>query len=88
MKNYSRIALMVADMKKGVIPEDVVSPGAAAQMLGVGRSAISNRLHGGDSLEAWQAEGVILISARSVKAAQKKKQNIPDSQGELNVSTQ
>lgn len=79
---------MVADMKSGVIPADVISPGAAAAILGVTRAAISNRLHGGDSLEAWKSEGVILISTRSVKAVQRKKLNIPESQGELNVSTQ
>jgi len=83
MKKYGRIAQMVDDMKNGVIPSDVISPGAAAIALGVTRQAISKRLHSGDSLEGWTSEGVVLISGRSVRAAIKKKNSIPDSQGEL-----
>jgi len=88
MKKYKTLALLVADLKKGVIPADVVSPGAAANLLGVTRQAINDRLHVSKSLEAWSAEGVVLISVQSLKDAQRKKRNIPESQGELNVSTQ
>lgn len=64
---------MVEAMKSDEIPSDVVSPGAAAAMLGVTRQAINDRLHNGNSLEAWSAEGTVLISVKSIKMALKKK---------------
>lgn len=82
MKTYKKLGLLVEAMTRGEIPADSVSPGAASQMMGVTRSAISQRVHSG-SLEAWTSEGIILISTRSIKAALKKKQGIPESQGEL-----
>jgi len=87
MKKFKTIGALVRAMKDGEIPEDVVSPGAAASAIGVTRQAIYDRLHNTESLEGWAAEGVILISARSVKAAVKKKRGIPEGQGELNVTT-
>lgn len=82
MKTYSKLGHMVEAMAKGEIPRDSVSPGRAGQLMGITRSAISQRVHGG-SLEAWTAEGIILISTRSIKAVLKKKQGIPETQGEL-----
>lgn len=82
MKVYKKIGQLVEAMANGEIPVNSVSPGAAGRMLGVTRSAISQRVHCG-SLEAWSAEGVILISERSIKAAIKKKQGIPEGQKEL-----
>ena len=73
---------MVEAMKSDEIPADVVSPGAAAAMLGVTRQAINDRLHNGNSLEAWSAEGTILISVKSIKLALKKKQRASDKQGD------
>ena len=73
MKTYKTVSKMVEAMKSGEIPVDVVSPGAAAQMLGVTRQAINDRLHNGRSLEAWSSEGVILISTKSIKLALEKK---------------
>lgn len=73
---------MVEAMKSDEIPADVVSPGAAAAMLGVTRQAINDRLHNGNSLEAWGAEGTILISVKSIKLALKKKQRASDNQGD------
>jgi hypothetical protein len=81
MKTYKTVAKLVEAMKSDEIPEDVVSPGAAAAMLGVTRQAINDRLHYSESLEAWSAEGVILISVRSIKAALKKKQEESSNKG-------
>ena len=77
MKSYKTVAMLVEAMKSDEIPAKVVSPGAAAQMLGVTRQAINDRLHNSNSLEAWGAEGVILISVRSIRLARRKKQ-LPD----------
>lgn len=87
MKKFKTIGHLVKAMKDGEIPENVVSPGAAARALGVTRQAINDRLHNTESLEAWSAESVILISGRSLAAAVKKKRGIPAGQGELNVTT-
>lgn len=85
MKKYRRLSGLVAAMKRDEIPEDVVSPGSAAACLGISRQALHQRLKCG-SIEAWAAEGVILVSMKSVKQAKKKKQGIPDEQGELDVA--
>jgi hypothetical protein len=82
VKTYKTVAKLVEAMKSDEIPEGVVSPGAAAAMLGVTRQAINDRLHNSESLEAWGAEGVILISVKSIKLAQKKKRHISDNKGE------
>ncbi len=42
-------------------------------MLGVTRQAINDRLHNGNSLDAWGAEGYILISVESIQRALEKK---------------
>lgn len=73
MKTYKTVSELAEAMQSGEIPVDVVSPGGAAQMLGVTRQAINDRLHHGKSLEAWGAEGYILISVESIKLALEKK---------------
>lgn len=73
VKTYKTVSKMVEAMISGEIPSDVVSPGGAAAMLGVTRQAINDRIHRSKSLEAWGAEGVVLISVKSIKLAQKKK---------------
>lgn len=82
MKTYKTVAMLVEAMKSDEIPADVVSPGGAAQMLDVTRQAINDRLHNGNSLEAWSAEGIILISVKSIKMALKKKQHASDKRGD------
>lgn len=82
MKTYKTVAMLVEAMKSDEIPADVVSPGRAAQLLDVTRQAINDRLHNGNSLEAWSAEGTILISVRSIKMALKKKQHASDKRGD------
>lgn len=73
MKLYETIAELMQDVASGEIPEELVSPGGAARMLGVTRQAINDRIHKSKSLEAWGAEGVVLISVRSIEAARQKK---------------
>ena len=73
MKTYKTVSELAEAMKSDEIPANVVSPGAAAAMLGVTRQAINDRLHNGDSLEAWSAEGIVLISVRSIRLARRKK---------------
>ena len=73
MKTYKSLSELLEAIQSQEIPVDVVSPGAAAAMLGVTRQAINDRLHTGNSLEAWGAEGYILISTDSIKAAMQKK---------------
>lgn len=79
---YKTIGELAKAMKTGEIPEDVVSPGAAAVALGVTRGAIHSRLRWG-TLDAWSAESVVLVSAKSLRKAVKVKRNIPETQGEL-----
>lgn len=85
LKEYKTLSLLVDDIKNGKIPSEVVSPGAAASVLGVSRQAVWNRIHVTGSLEAWGADGVILISMASLKIARDKSRNIPVGQGELHV---
>lgn len=83
MKKYKTLQLLIADIKSNKIPANVVSPGAAASMLGISRQAVQDRLYLSESLEAWSADGVVLISVDSIKDAFNKKNNIPESQGVL-----
>lgn len=85
MKRYRTVAQLAEAMKRDEIPANVVSPGAVAAALGITRQSVHDRLKH-NSLDAWCAEGVILIDARSLKAAVKKKRGIPGSQGKLNVT--
>ena len=87
MKKYRTLAALVKAIKDGEIPADVVSPGKAGEILGITRSAVSQRVNKFKTLEAFVAEDVILISMRSVKAALDKKRAVPAGQGELDVST-
>ncbi len=74
MKTFKTVAELAAAIASGDIPVKVVSPGYAAALLGVTRQAINDRMHRSKSLEAWGAEGTVLISMRSIeKALQKKK---------------
>lgn len=83
MKKYKSLELLVQDIKDNKIPANVVSPGAAANMLGISRQAVQERIYKSQTLEAWAAEGVILVSVESIKDAYRKKNNIPEGQGVL-----
>ena len=73
MKTYKSLSELLSAVESREIPVEVVSPGGAAAMLGVSRQAINDRLYHGNSLEAWGAEGYILISVESIKIALDKK---------------
>jgi hypothetical protein len=73
MKTYKTVTELMSAVASGEIPVEVVSPGWAAMKLGVTRQAINDRIHKSKSLEAWGAEGVVLISVRSIEAALQKK---------------
>jgi hypothetical protein len=75
MKTYKTVDQLAEAIASGEIPTGVVSPGAAAAMLGVTRQAINDRIHKSKSLEAWGAEGVVLISTRSIELAMQKKRD-------------
>ena len=79
MTRYKRIGDMVAAMKAGVIPVNVVSPGAAASALGITRQALHQRLRLG-TLRAWSSEGVVLVDGNDLRRAVKEKQGIPPGQ--------
>lgn len=74
MQSYSSLSELVSAITSGEIPADVVSPGHAAALLGVTRQAINDRIHRSKSLEAWGAEGTVLISMRSIEKALQKKE--------------
>ena len=88
MKKYKTLSALVKAIKDGEIPGDVVSPGAAANLLGISRTAFHQRMHISGSLEAFQAEDVILVSVRSIEKCLLKKRGIPETQGELNVTVE
>jgi len=77
-------ALLTAVLE-GEIPIDCGTPLWAAEIMGITTAAVNQRIHQSGSLEAWGIEGgYVLVSKRSIKKAMKKKQGIPDVQGELN----
>ena len=87
VKRYKTVAQMGAALAAGEIPESILSPGGAAAALGVTRQAVYDRIKRG-TLRAWWAEGgYVLIDARDVRSAVRRKRGIAESQGELNVST-
>lgn len=73
MKTYKTLNELLEAVESREIPVEVVSPGGAAARLGVTRQAINDRLYNGNSLEAWGAEGYILISVKSINEALEKK---------------
>ena len=75
MKVYKTVAELANAIASAEVPSDVVSPGHAAALLGVTRQAINDRIHRSKSLEAWGAEGTVLISMRSIKTALQKKES-------------
>lgn len=82
MKRFKSLNEMVEAIKRNELPKDIVSPGDASAVLGISRQAMHELCQRG-TIPAWYAERVILIDAKAVKAYQKKKRGIPDTQGEL-----
>lgn len=86
MKRFRTLAAMMRAIHDGEIPANVISPGGAANALGITRQAVHSRINNG-TLRAWSAEGYVLIDARELRAAVLRKRGISEAQGELNVST-
>lgn len=82
MQKFKKIADLARAIQEGQIPADVVSPGAAAVMLGVHRQTLHDKLNKG-VIECYKAEGVVLVSAASIKAYLDRKKGVPETQGEL-----
>lgn len=80
---YKKLEQLIAAIQNGDIPSGVVSPGGAAAALGVTRQAVNDRIHKSGTLNAWGAEGYVLVEIKSLKAAYKKKMGIPESQREI-----
>lgn len=85
-KRYRKLSQLMDAIARGDVPSKVISPGGAANVLGVTRQAVHDRLKRG-SLRSWHAEGYILIDSRQVDAESRVKRGISQTQGELNVST-
>jgi len=75
MKNFKSVSELANAIASGEIPSEVVSPGHAAALLGVTRQAINDRIHRSKSLDAWGAEGTVLISMRSIEEALLKRES-------------
>jgi hypothetical protein len=86
MKRYRRVADLVAAIQRGEVPKNVISPGAAAAVLGITRQSVHG-LCKRDVLPCWAAEHYVLIDASAVQARVKQQRGIPAEQGELYAST-
>lgn len=84
MKKYRTVSALVEATKRGEVPNDVISPGAAAAALGVTRQTLYGLLKTG-TLRSWCAERVILVSTLDVKNRQRKKQGT-EGQRELDIA--
>ena len=82
MKRFRTIADLIEAIKRGELPRNVISPGAAAAALGITRQGVRD-LCVRDVLPAWYAERVILIDGDAVQARALKARGVPDSQGDL-----
>lgn len=60
MTRYDSVSELAQAIRAGEVPTKVVSPGLAAEILGVSRQAVWQRIQRG-TLRCWGAEGVLLI---------------------------
>jgi hypothetical protein len=72
MKTFESVRRMAEAIAAGEVPTDVVSPGQAAEVLGVTRQAVHQRLMRG-TLRGWAADGVVLIELDDVRQARREK---------------
>ncbi len=82
MKRFRTVADLIEAIKRGELPRNVISPGAAAAVLGITRQGVRD-LCVRDVLPAWYSERVILIDGDAVQARALKSRGVPDSQGDL-----
>lgn len=84
MKMYPNMKALLMAVLEGEIPVDCGAPHWAAEIMGITKAAVHQRIHESGSLEAWgTVGGYVLVSHRSIRAAMKKKQAWPSTQGEL-----
>ena len=82
MKRFKSLNAMVEAIKRNELPQNIVSPGYAAGILGITRQSMHDLCKRG-TIPSWYAERVILIDADAVQAYSKKKRGIPNTQREL-----
>lgn len=61
---YNTVGELALAIQSGEVPVNVISPGLAAEALGVTRQAVWDRIKRG-KLRAWAAEGTTLIDVSS-----------------------
>jgi 4-alpha-glucanotransferase len=81
-KRYRTVSQLVDAIRADEVADSVVSPGAAADALGVTRQAVHDRIRRG-ALHAWCAEGVVLVDAKQVRSEVRRRRGIAETQGEL-----
>lgn len=84
MKHFKNLDEMVQAIKQDELPKHVISPGAAAAVLGITRQSVHDLCKRG-TLPCWYAERVILIDGKAVQRRAKEQRGIPETQGELHV---
>lgn len=82
MKHFKTLDDMVEAIKRNELPEHIISPGAACEVLGITRQTVHD-LCKRDKLPCWTAERVILIDGEAVQARALKMRGVPESQGDL-----
>lgn len=82
MKRFRTVSDLLEAVKRGELPRNVISPGAAAAALGITRQGVRD-LCVRDVLPAWYAERVILIDGAAVQSRAKAKRGIPVEQGDF-----
>jgi hypothetical protein len=85
-KRFRTVGQLAAALASGEIPPHVVSTGSAATALDCSRQAVHDQINRG-TLRAWIAEGVVLVDHHAVRAKARARRGIPETQGELNVTT-
>jgi hypothetical protein len=64
VKKFKTKDQLVKAFESGEIPKKVLSPGGVATVLGISRQAVYQRIRRG-TLNAWTAEGIILVDPRT-----------------------
>lgn len=64
MKKFKTKDQLLKAIEAGEIPTKVLSPGGVASALGISRQAVHQRIKRG-TLNAWTAEGIILVDPRT-----------------------
>lgn len=82
MKHFKTLDEMVKAIKRDELPKHVISPGAAAAVLGITRQGVHDHCKRG-TLPCWYAERVILIDGNAVQKMADDRRGVHESQGDL-----